>query len=164
MMLSPSKSDQESKLIFDDALKATINNSYRIIETRHDKVYQIENCGSENLVGWGPDTVRDRLRIYVVGKNVTNSRWRLIPEKSDKDAYQIVEGKDGKNNLYLSSTFLTSTGERLAIIWTGTNESDWVGDENLRRVFTFEKFERDAVRLQAFLTTRLFSINLKHHI
>ena len=152
MILSPSKSDQESKLIFDDVSKASINSSYRFVETRLDGVYQIENCGSENLVDWGEDTFRDSLRTYVVGrKNVTNSKWRLIREKSDKDAYQIVEAKNGKNNLYLSSTFIFSTSERLALLWTGTNESDWVGDENLRRVFTFEKFKRDAVRSQVFL-------------
>lgn len=143
MFLSPSKSDQESKLIFDDLSKASINSSYRFVKDVDD-VYEIENCGSENLVDWGQDTVRDRLRIFVVGrKDVTNSEWRLIREKSDTDAYQIVEAENGKNNLYLSTTFSPSTNERLALLWTGTNESDWAGDENLRRVFTFEKFKRD---------------------
>ena len=152
MILSPSKTEQESKLIFDDVSKSSINSSYRFVKIKSDDLYQIENCGSKNLVDWGQDTVRDNLRIYVVGrKDVTNSKWRLIQEKSDKNAYQIVEAKNGKNNLYLSSTFIFSTSERLALLWTGTNESDWVGDENLRRVFTFEKFKRDAVRFQVFL-------------
>ena len=162
MILSPSKSDQESKLIFKDASEANINSSYRFIDPRNGKDYftlfgfgydegvdlfEIENCGSGNRVQWDPSTALNSLQKYVFGSNdVTNPKWRLIREKSNKDAYQIVDAKDDKNNLYLSSTFLKSTNERLAMLWTGATESDWVGDEHLRRVFTFEKFERHDVR------------------
>ena len=106
--------------------------------------YRLKKCLSEEYLVWSEfeeTKQHDDLRHYVfydVDKNAFLNEWLVVPE-SDGEHYQILDALSKTYNLYSSQVF--DDGFQLPFVWTGNDESDWVGDENSKRLWRLEKIE-----------------------